>query len=507
MASIFRTSKNSTHKSKCFSLGKPEAESETSFEDELSLKNLFVDEMNIIESINRGSFIVTGRKGTGKSAIKSYITLNSYPIEKYVRSMELYPEIIKNDVLKQEIPDVRLRINIMCRWCIITAIIKLILETEEGRGIPEIRNLEKLRTKYFDLFNLENMVRFSAISKYTMSVNLLKGVLGGQVSKEVVRDDSKPQPFYHFLDPLYAVVGKILSMEIFKDYDFKLLVDNLDISYDLYNTDDCETLITLIRTARDFNNNPLIRTHAQVIIFLRDDVKRCLEGMASDSSKIFGSYELPLNWYEGKDIAETKLKLRKFVNRRIALNFEAINAAYYEADPWQSYVAENLIEDHQRGIFRNILDYTFFRPRDLINLFLPLSGADYTLPLKRNDIKTLLKQYSDRVYGELKDELKTKYPEKDKNLVLDFIYKISQKDSNYSDGIPYSVKKKLLPDGLSDSVIRDLFDYDVLGLIDNNGDKHFHCRGSQPTIPLEQCKFTMTRIMKLYFDLSLTIRL
>lgn len=57
MASIFRTSKNSTHKSKCFSLGKPEAESETSFEDELSLKNLFVDEMNIIESINRGSFM------------------------------------------------------------------------------------------------------------------------------------------------------------------------------------------------------------------------------------------------------------------------------------------------------------------------------------------------------------------------------------------------------------------------------------------------------------------
>ncbi|MDO4320448.1 MAG: hypothetical protein Q4C34_07720 [Bacteroidales bacterium] len=507
MSTIFQQHANSNNIRGCFSLGKPEAEYESSPDYELSIKKLFVDEMNILTSINNGAFIVTGRKGTGKSAIKSFIQLNSFPYDTYLRSYDLNPNYLKYDVLKDEISDFPLRITKMSQWGIITSLLKLILETEQGQATSEIQTLQKLRRKYFELFTLEDILNFGSIEKRNISFNLLKTPFGALFSKEEMRDNTKPRPFYHFIDRFISVLGKVLQMEVFKDYVFKILIDNLDVNFNLYNDDDRIALMTLIRAARDFNNNPQIRNHAQVIIFLRDDVKRFLEGMSADSSKIFNSYALPLIWYEGKDIPDNKLKLKQFINKRIEENFKVLGKDYYKPDPWRSYVDEYDNINSRRSIFRSILDYTFFRPRDLINLFLPLDTADYTLPLRITELKGLIKKYSEKVFAELKDELQTKYPPDKKQLVLDLIANIARKDAVSDCGITYEQLIDLLPSPLDRSVIQDLYDYDVIGYIDNNNDKHFHCRGSLPTISLENCAFTLTRIIKLYYDRSLQIRL
>ena len=507
MSTIFQKRNNSNNTRECFSLGKPEAEYESSADNELSIKRLFVDEMNILSSISNGAFIISGRKGTGKSAIKTFIQLNSYPYNTDLRSYDLNPNYLKFDVLKDEISDFPLRITKMSQWGIITSLLKLILETEQGQATPEIQALQKLRRKYFELFTLEDIVNFGSIEKRNISFNLLKSSFGALFSKEEMRDNTQPRPFYHFIDRFISVLGKVLQMQVFKEYEFKILIDNLDVNFNLYNEDDLIALMALIRSARDFNNNPQIRNHAQVILFLRDDVKRFLEGVSADSSKIFNSYTLPLIWYEGKDIPDNKLKLKKFINKRIEENFKVLGKDYYTPDPWRSYVDEYERVNSHRSIFRNILDYTFFRPRDLINLFLPLDTADYTLPLKITELKGLIKQYSEKVFAELKDELGTKYPQDKKKLVLDLIAKIAKEDADSDHGITYDQLIALLPSALEHSVVQDLYDYDVIGYIDNNNDKHFHCRGSLPTIALEHCTFTLTRIIKLYYDRSLPILL
>lgn len=103
--SIFKNSKQNSKRA--FSLGKPEAEDElqqTSASP--SLKNIFIDEIGIIDAIAAGRFIITGRKGTGKSAIVGYIKLNSFPEEEYSYCAIIKPFIntigalssIKNDV-------------------------------------------------------------------------------------------------------------------------------------------------------------------------------------------------------------------------------------------------------------------------------------------------------------------------------------------------------------------------------------------------------------------------
>lgn len=508
MTSIFKRAKEAAQHRRCFSLGQPEAEAETKLNDSLSIKNLFVDEMHAIEALNNGKFIISGRKGTGKSAIKSYIVLNSSPEYDCLRSAEIKPDLILSDLLKDEIPDFSLRVSLMSQWCIISTIINLILDSGQGVATPEIQNLNKLRKKYLDLFKVEDIVKYGRIEHRKMSVNLLKSAFGAVFSKEEIRDDAKPQPFYRFINPLTEVIERVLAMQVFADYEFKILIDNLDIGFDLFCHNHCIALLALIRAARDFNNRPAIRNHAQVILFIRDDVRRHLLGIESDSSKIFGSYELPLDWYEGRTIPSRNLRLRRFVNKRIAENFLRNGLDYYREDPWYSYVDEYDNPNNSKSIFRSILDYTFFRPRDIINLFRPLDADDYELPLSKASIKKLLKIYSQRVFEELRDELKIKYPGDEYTRIFNIISKIAELDlKNNDNGMAREEVKALLPEDKADDILRDFYEYDIIGYIDNIGDRHYHCRNSLPTISVEKCRLVMPRILKLYFDRSLKIRL
>lgn len=510
MTSIFKKAKQNPHRKRCFSLGRPEAEAETQSEGPLSIKNLFVDEMHVMDALNDSKFIISGRKGTGKTAIKSYIILNSKPEDQTLLSYEIDPRIILSETIREDIQDFSQRVTLMSQWCIVSAIINMILDTDQGPSTPEIQNLAKLRKKYLDLFTIDDIVKFGKIERRTMSVNLLKGPFGALFSKEETRDDSKPQPFYRFINPLTKVIEKVLSMQVFEDYEFKVLIDNLDIGFDLFRREHCDALLALIRSARDFNNRPAIRDHAQVILFIRDDVRRHLGGMDSDPSKMFGSYELPLIWYEGKNISDINLRLRRFVNKRIAENFTRNRMPYFREDPWKSYVEEREEyddSDSPKSVFRRILDYTFFRPRDLINLFLPLDTVEYQLPLSRDNIKKLLRDYSEKVFDELKDELKIKYPAEEYSSIISIISKIAKLDEQNPNGIDRKDVELLLPEDKAPEIIREFYDYDILGYIDNNGDRHFHCRNSMPVIPVEECRLVMPRILKLYFNRSYRIKI
>lgn len=508
MSSIFQKAKQKPTVQKCFSLGLPEAEAETRTKGRLSIKNLFVDEMQVLNALNNGKFIISGRKGTGKSAIKSYIILNSAPEEPTLRSTEIDPTLILNDNLKDEISDFSTRVALMSQWYIIVAIINQILDTQQGAATPQITSLRKLRQKYLDLFTIDDIIKHGKIERRSISVNLLKGPFGALFTKEEIRDDSKPQPFYHFLGAFVKVIEEVLTMQVFEDYQFKVLIDNLDIGFNLYDSKHCDALLALIRAARDFNNRPAIRDHAQVILFIRDDVQRQLCGMSSDASKIFGSYEIPLIWYEGKKVSDIDLRLRKFVNKRIAENFQEMSTSYFEMDPWRSYVSENEYINPDKSVFRQLLDYTFFRPRDLINLFLPLDGIQYSLPLSKESLRALVRKYSEKVFDELKDELKIKYPSEKFKTIIEVIGRIAEKERSFPNGISRADIIVLMDDiDNPTEVLRDFYEYDILGYVDNNGDRHFHFRNSLPTIPVEKCDLIMPRILKTYYDRSIPIKL
>jgi hypothetical protein len=56
-----------------FFIGTPEAEGETTSNSKMKLAEIFGDYLNVFPELDSEKFIITGRKGSGKSAIAEYI--------------------------------------------------------------------------------------------------------------------------------------------------------------------------------------------------------------------------------------------------------------------------------------------------------------------------------------------------------------------------------------------------------------------------------------------------
>ena len=134
----------------------------------------------------------------------------------------------------------------------------------------------------------------------------------------------------------------------------------------------------------------MTRKNTRILIFLRDDIGRRLGGIDYDKNKIFGSYEYRINWYNYNDAKydEKKLLLRKFINKRIGINFNVHGIPYNEEDPWVTLVDNSVCEAYNnKTAFKYILDFTFYRPRDLINFFNNIGSEDLPVPLSPDSIK------------------------------------------------------------------------------------------------------------------------
>lgn len=498
--------KHSNHAKKVFSLGRPEAEAEfhqTSAAP--SLKNIFIDEIGAIDAIGSGRFIITGRKGAGKSAIVGYIQLNSHPeVINTSYCSVVKPFIEHSNTFLAHDPTINSSV-VAYEWIIISKLIRMILDTGQGTYTPEIRALNKFYKKYDSLFDVDNFIKEGANVKQTMSVNILLATFSTSFTREISKNETEGRPFYSFIPGLYGVIRRILKMQVFEDYEFTVLFDDLDVGFNLKDDSHRNRILSLIRIAKDINYDSVFINKVRILLFLRDDVKRNLIGFACDCSKLFGSYEFPINWFEGRNVPEHKFKLKKITNKRLQANFEMREMTYNQADPWCSYIKVD--GRLSSSIFMSLLDYTFYRPRDIINLFLPLDlQSDYEIPLNYNHLKSLLKMFAEKIYEEFNDEISIFTDEKERNAIKFLIGRfvsITKNDEHMS----YSDFLKLINPPLEASIIETLYEYDVIGLIDNIGDSHYHFRGSFPSIPFEECSICVPNIIRLYFDRSTTIRL
>jgi hypothetical protein len=219
----------------------------------------------------------------------------------------------------------------------------------------------------------------------------------------------------------------------------------------------------LIRTAKEFNNELKDIGNTQILILLRDDIKKGLSGFDADVSKIFSSYEVELKWYDGQD--ESKTRLREFVNRRIASNFKQKGLHYDSKDPWSSLFHDSegcygKDRNDYKSAFKYILDRTFFRPRDII-LFLKNVGAQKCpYPIKGEIVGILLQKYVQENVAELKAELSIHYSQEQIQAIFQ-----SLKSLSYSQNAGLSkteVVEKLTEQNLGEEVFQALIDYYLL---------------------------------------------
>ena len=495
-------SRNITTKGFCIGLPEAEAEATTA---EIKLDSLFEDFLDIIGQLNHEKFILLGRKGTGKSAIGEHIlsianddpNLFAFIIKKEQIDIEKIVQIGKEE-------GVVLEKTLLYKWIILTHFITMFADNQSLESQNGMKHLSRFIKNNRGFININNYEVKEKIQQFGLSVNVehFKRYLSSQGSVSTQYKSGKAE-FYKLIPDLEKVVVDILKSD--KDNKYILMFDDLDIGLNMNNKDSVDTLAELIRIVKYYNNDVFARNDidSKVIIFMRTDIKKHLEYTA-DMPKIFSSYSTELRWYE--DFLrnnETKLLLRRFINKRIQINFEKHNLVINNiSDPWTSFVDERSFYGDKTG-FKHIIDHTFFRPRDLILFFKNIGSLELDLPISSKDVNSILMEnYSKDMVADIKGELSLTYDSQ----TIDNVFSALDYCSGDHSRNPFSydmLVKKLEKVGIKeiDGVIEDLFDYSLIGNYDEEGNVSFKYRESpgQSVIMNKQSDFILHYVLQSYF--------
>lgn len=405
MAFFYKTSSNTKRgTTKGFYFGKPEAEAEFSTQGH-TLSEYFEDFLDVKSKISEGRFIISGRKGVGKSAIAQHFKDAAKNPDNDLYTTIISPKDIELNKLIQGLPDVD--ISLFFEWSILTKLIKLLIDANLSDMARHVSDLKKFYNRNVGVVNIANHKVEEMSLKTEVGIDLFRTKFNGIMAKKIKDTRLKNAPFYDFIPILRDILQEVLAYDIYKECTFLLEFDELDVDFKVRT--DSDKILKLIRVARDYNTNYFRNTPFKLLIFIRDDIKDYIS--ASDKTKLFGSYEYNIKWYDYDTHIrdEKEILLRKFINKRIKTNFENLGLSYNRIDPWSTLFDTKERSDDGKSLFAYILDYTFYRPRDFVNLLSPLDKLEYKYPLNGSAVTTLINRMAQQTMGDIEDELSILY--------------------------------------------------------------------------------------------------
>lgn len=424
-----------------FFIGAPEAEAESTFNSKMHLVKAFEDFLEIMPKLNSEKFIITGRKGSGKSAIAEHIYYNASNdattfcdfIKKSDIDLEKIAQISTKD-------DLKISQELLIEWIILTKLVKQLISNEALSNQKEIKDLKTFLKKNsgFVEINANQIHEIIQQKGWEINVEYFKRYLSSRFGNRYDIRSGKA-PFHLLIPHLKDTVRDLFLNTENRENDYVLIFDDLDIGFNTNNQTSSETLLNILRIVRNYNITFFGKENisAKIIVLLRDDLSRFLLTKDADTSKLFSSYEIPLKWYEHQDIHrdENSLKIKQFINKRIAINFEDNGFEFNKVDPWKSLVQDE--QYYSLSSFKYVIDHTLIRPRDLILFFKPLPDLKFRLPLTKNELNILLGKYAIEFVNELKNELAAHYSTEDISAIFNSlktcIYNSSGSNIKYQD--------------------------------------------------------------------------
>lgn len=446
--------------------GMPEAEGENLAG--FSLIDYFEDFLDVLSYLEKGKFIFVGRKGVGKSAIAKYIKDTSDNSDASSAHILRISDLNAEKFI-QSCAGVKNIEVLLFEWLILVNIIKLVIREERGKYTKEYGKLKTF---------LERNTGTVDIDKFQVDEILQKK--GGEVSFEVLTHvfdgifkkyfdvRTKKAPFYKLIPPLKEVLKIILDYDVNKDFEFWLLFDDLDIDYDIKNEKDNNSILELLRIAKIYNNEVFKYNKAKILVFIRDDVRNNIISRYADSAKIFNSYEIFIDWYNNNEFDNP---LKKLANKRIEKTFLEHNLRF-EKDAWDSLFKQN----DWKSSFKQILDYTFYRPRDIITFLSIVSENDFSIPLNISDTETILNKYIQKNVAEIKSELSLYFNTEEKDILFKKLFHYIA----YTNNVKYKDVLSKIGEFFVQKDSQTIFDilrgYSLLVLKSPSGDLFFNYR-------------------------------
>jgi len=485
-----------------FNIGVAEAEGEAN-NSKIALSEVFEDFLDVISQINNEKFIILGRKGSGKSAIGEHIchiaSSDANIFAKFIRRTEIDIEhIVQIGISEGE----RIEQEMLFKWVVLTQELSLIVQNQNINHIKDISNLKKFIERNRGFINIEKREIKEIIHEKGININIeyFKRFYSSLFNRKIAIKEEKAA-FYKLIPYLEETISRILVSD--PENSYILIFDDLDIGY--YKSDkDISTLSELLRISKYYNNELFGRNqlNSKIIVLLRNDIAKHLRFNA-DTAKIFASYAIELNWYEEMyRTQEDRLKLKQFINKRIACNFEKNGLEYIKDKPWESFVNEQEFASfdnmgNTKSSFKYVIEHTFFRPRDLILFFKDIDRYKFPIPISRSNINNLIGRFANQIMLEIQNELAAVFSEKEISITINVLRAYRDKRTFTYESLRTDLENCGLKDNAYD-IIDELFFYSLIGNINHYGDVSFKFREKEGDI----CKVNPNENLILHYVLK-----
>ncbi len=320
------------------------------------LRGCFQDHPAYQNARSRRSFLILGRKGSGKTAIyKRLITEKGHGYFTYGHSFDDYPWNHHDLQAQTGVPEERRYIH-SWKYLIMLSLSKILLNHDQSQpwsdeSFMALSALEDFVVDSYgtrdpdvrQLFSPEKELRFKAGLRLPFI----------DVSGERLRVRDLPT---HVQEVNRAIQTHVLNA-LHMDHNYFICFDQLDLGFTKAHPEYSQRLIGLILAARDaVVAARSVGKKLNVVVFLRDDIYQDLQ--FEDKNKITENFTAQVRWEE----AGPDLTLKRLMESRFSATLTDSNASV----AWGAVFDESKEMPSRQSKYKHICDRTFLRPRDMI---------------------------------------------------------------------------------------------------------------------------------------------
>ncbi|HKL79202.1 MAG TPA: hypothetical protein VJ888_02060 [Mobilitalea sp.] len=404
-------------------IGKADGSDESQIDD---FSNLFYRGNNKYDELANSSnkFILTGRKGTGKTILAKYHEM--VQISKGIFSKT----VTKDDIILKKLVEVgnaklnREEQRNFIKYALLTEIGELIVQNEGAckrninnckdrkikkvlkLNLKELKSVLNFRYRSFDNF-VQSSLEQSVTNEEELEGNITTKLTAVRAVKK--RSGSKKMLYTkcNYLTLINSLNDKIALLTAFNP--ITLIFDDLDEYDSNLNEDNINFLVDFINITKKINQNVLKtdKKNNRIIILIRQDILSTLNCNSHNISKVLQDSTIYLNWlikmngkpYENPliDLVVTKIqrsnqKLKDFTKPEI---YDMFFPDKILKKPTLAYLYEN----------------SFGRPRDIVN-YLEIIRQEYPnkTSFEPGCFTAMETRYSNRFLEDLQNELYIHYP-------------------------------------------------------------------------------------------------
>lgn len=423
------------------------------------LEPCFQDHEAYLEACAHARWLITGRKGSGKTAIfKKLIRTRKYDFFAFGHTFSDYPWNHHNLQASIGVPEEQRYVH-SWRYFILLTFAKVLLNQDQSQpwSEPSLQAISRLESFVVDSYGTRDpdVTQIFTPSK-RLRIQPHLGIPGGGelgLNFEQLPVPDLPRVFQEVNRSITEAVMTCINPK----QDYFVCFDELDRGFDPRDEQYAQMLVGLILAAKSINDEARRNgSKLSVVVFLRDDIYQLLQ--FEDKNKVTENCTAVIEW----DSARTRWTLRNVMERRFGTVI-----AEQDVLSWNDVFDESQEMTGRQSKYQHIVDRTFRRPRDVIKFcnevldaFKRRGGGD---KFSNDDIVNARGAYSEYLLRELDDEIHKHEPNYRNYLeVLRSVEALQFKRDEFEERCHR--RPDLMPEGIQPiDVLRTLFEFSVIG--------------------------------------------